>query len=204
MGVFEEELEFFGFGPSEFYKEVYEMVCRVIERSLPVSKGMGGQIDRAEASVERNMLIFERFTLRNIFGFPEGFILERRLVETEVATAEQVKSRVLGLAALLAEWRAIKESLMGKTVAKQELKQRVAEVEQLPSTEEIITGLEEVRVLAQKARELKRKGVSSLSRSAPEKRLLEEEIRRRECEDLESRVPLSILGQLDRVLSNKL
>jgi len=199
---FEDEYEFFSFLPSEFYLEVHKLVEKTVEGSIsseqPVSRC---KIDRAEGSIEKNMLIFERFTLRNIFAFPESFAYDRRATTEDAVPPEYLKDQMLSLALQKEKLNSQREVYYQKRKLLSDLKKYAKDVENVPDMEGVLRGLEELNILVRQTREIRKKYIERMPQNKPLKRELEEEVRKKECQDLEKRIPMEILNNLENILS---
>lgn len=69
----EDEIEFFGFVPQYLLRTIEE-------KMLETCKDSPEQIK----AIEHNYRIFEEFVLQNCFDFPEGFSIERKLVDDRI------------------------------------------------------------------------------------------------------------------------
>lgn len=200
---FEDELEFFGFLPSEFHLELYQMLGSILGAAVVDSApGARGRIDALDSAIEKNMLIFERFTLRNIFTFPDGFVYDRRATAEAVPAPEQLKGQLLSLALQRETLASLKESVHQQTLAARELQAQLQQLTAIPSLDQITSELADLNLLVKQARELKKKYLVGMPQPKVLKKELEEEIRSKECADLEKRIPLAILGKLEQLLAS--
>ncbi|OAG29206.1 hypothetical protein NEDG_01279 [Nematocida displodere] len=203
-GSFEDELEFFSFLPSEFHLEVYTMITREMEASLGEEKpNTREKIDLIEAAIERNMLIFERFILRNILTFPESYVYERRLTAETLPPASEMKSALLSLSLHKETLFCAQDSLAHKRSLREKLEQRLTELSGISDLQGIVDGLKQLNLLVRSTREVKKKCITRTIPAKPVKRELEEEIRRRECSELERRFPIDILSHLEALVTSK-
>lgn len=197
---YEDELEFFSFLPSDFHMELYQGISRIIVSSLDGSDSIRGRIDKIETSLQKNMLIFERFTLRNIFTFPDDFVYVRRATHMHPPSPQYLKERIFNLSLKKTELAAAKESLYQKEAWNNELSQKYKSIQEIPDITPIIEGVSELNILMRETRGIKNKYIKGQPHHRPPKKELEEEIRKNECEDLERRIPLSILTSLEKIL----
>ncbi|KAM0675307.1 hypothetical protein GVAV_001132 [Gurleya vavrai] len=78
----EDEIEFFNFVPSFFLNDLHEKLSEFIN-SLNNKK--------LSSAFEKNFYIFEIYALKNIFSFPEGFAIERKLTDKRLDVDLQKK-----------------------------------------------------------------------------------------------------------------
>ncbi|KAI5172579.1 hypothetical protein NEFER03_1654 [Nematocida sp. LUAm3] len=200
---FEEELEFFEFLPSEIYKEIYSEITRSFEKYIPHDqRNSRPLLDKIENAIEKNLLIFERFTLRNIFTFPEGFVYERRATTERVPSPEETRYKVLSASEKKEELSSLYESISQKKETLKELQKKQEELKEANRTEDLLLFLKSLKSLLLHLKSIKRECSFGVS---PEKlgKALEEEIRRRECMSLEKKVPINILKALNETLQHK-
>lgn len=210
MCALEEELEFFGFYPSEYHSEIRTKVSTLLGRSIssvsPTSStapDVSSKIDKLESSIERNMLIFERYTLRNIFTFPDGFVYERRITDKETLPPGEIKKRVISLCEAKERESVLKERVYQKKVLAAEIEQRLKEAKEIVSLDGISKGVSEINLLVRRVRDLK-KMYSWGQQAHPESvKPLEGEIRKRECKDLEKKAPIDILSSIEKALAQQ-
>ncbi|KAI5166636.1 hypothetical protein NEIG_02025 [Nematocida sp. ERTm5] len=200
---YEDELEFFSFLPADFHMELYQGMSKIIVGSLGSAENIRGRMDRIETALQKNMLIFERFTLRNIFTFPEDFVYNRKESSTDPIPSEDLKEKILSLAIKKAEVSAVKEGIEQKTRVNLEMLQKCKSLQSIPSLSPVLDGLSELNQLMRSTRDIKNKYIQGHTgqKQKTTKKELEDEIRKNECEDLERRIPLAILSTLDKSLS---
>lgn len=197
---YEDELEFFSFLPSDFHMELYQGISRAVVSSLDGSDNIRGRIDRIETALQKNMLIFERFTLRNIFTFPSDFVYGRKATNIPPPTPKHLKERIFDLTIKKTELSAAKETLQQKEAWNNELSSNYEKIQEIPDLSSIIEGVSELNHLMRGARGIKNKYIQGQQTYRPPKKELEEEIRKNECEDLERRIPIGILSSLEKIL----
>ncbi|EHY66025.1 hypothetical protein NERG_00721 [Nematocida ausubeli] len=200
---YEDELEFFSFLPGDFHMELYQGMSRIIVNSLNTTENIRGRMDKIESALQKNMLIFERFTLRNIFTFPEDFVYNRKESTASPISPEDLRTGILSLAIKKAEISALQESIEQKQAAHTDLQCRWNSLQSIPGMQPILDGLSELNNLMRSTREIKNKYIQghSVPHGKSTKRELEEEIRKNECAELERRIPMGILSALGNALS---
>ncbi|KAI5192473.1 hypothetical protein NEMIN01_2037 [Nematocida minor] len=197
---YEDELEFFSFLPTDFHIELYQGMSRALVSSLGSTGDIRGRIDKIETALQKNMLIFERFTLRNIFTFPDDFVYGRKATNTPPPTPEHLKERILDLTLKKTELSAAQELLLQKEAMHHELSQKFKSIQGIPDLSPIIDGVTELNHLMRETREIKNKYIQGQPKHRPAKKELEDEIRKNECDDLERRIPIAILSSLEKSL----
>ncbi|KAI5189977.1 hypothetical protein NECID01_0772 [Nematocida sp. AWRm77] len=201
---FEDELEFFSFLPSEFHLDVCQMLERLLSTYVAEqAPSARGEIDAVDTAVQKNMLIFERFTLRNIFTFPESFVYDRRATPEVPVSPEKLRSKILSVCLQKETLAAAKEAHAQKKRAAAELEGKLKQLKEMPALEGITQKLESLNILVKQVRDLKKKYILSMPQTVPPKKELEEEIRSKECQSLEKRIPLDILTNLEALLASE-
>lgn len=217
----EEELEYFEFLPSDFFSEALKRVCEALlplvqepsmnpqetkQEKIPDQEAekkrqwenkrresTRGRIDQLEAVIERNMLIFERFTLRNIFTFPESFVYSRKPTDKLPEPPEVTRDLLLSVQLKKEKKKALQQSILQKKRALSVLQKRLLEVSNIPPLSQIISGLSHLNTLMRHARDTRSKCITANSGERSTKKELEEEILGRESMELKNRIPLGVL-----------
>ncbi|KAH9385664.1 uncharacterized protein NEMAJ01_0560 [Nematocida major] len=201
-GEYEDELEFFSFLPADFHMDLYQGMSKMLVSSLGSSPDIRGRMDRIETALQKNMLIFERFTLRNIFTFPESFVYERKQGPRTAHEHGQLKDEILSLSLQNAEIASLRETLQQKKAFLRDVEQKYAALQGIPELSAVLEGIRELNRLMRETREMKKQYMQGAQqRPRPPKKELEEEIRKNECADLERRIPMSVLSLLEKTLS---
>lgn len=207
---FEDEIEFFSFLPSEFHTDLYKSIEEAFDSSIAAgSNPVRRALDSVESAVEKNMLIFERFALRNIFTFPAGFVYDRR--KTAEVWKGDLKALLLEVSILVEKRNAETEKLAEKRSLLKHIKERRAELEAWDAdvsegVAEIFNGIEKLNELLAGTLEIKKKflGVPR-KRDAKKEHLLGnrevlEHVNKRECDKLAEISSLQTLTRLNEVL----
>ncbi|TBU05781.1 hypothetical protein CWI39_0623p0050 [Hamiltosporidium magnivora] len=79
-----DEIEFFGFIPSCFIKELKENIIQTLNENNADEETL--------KLFEKNFYIFENFVLRNVFRFPASFKFERKI--TDLRIEENVQKKI--------------------------------------------------------------------------------------------------------------
>ncbi|KAI5180693.1 hypothetical protein NEOKW01_0977 [Nematocida sp. AWRm80] len=195
---FEDELEYFGFLPSDFHLELYEGLSKILEGCIDNNRS---NIDKVESILKRSMVIFEGFTIRNMFTFSDDFVYDRKYTHKRVPAPEEIKEAMLSLSFKQETLNSLKVSVQSKQSTLSDLKDKLTEISTLQDIPEIISHLSELNRLIRETKEIKKEYVLGMPQNKPLKKDLEEKVRKNECIDLEKRMPLEILATLDRTIS---
>jgi len=201
---FEEEIEFFSFLPSELYEDVEYAVGDAFDGV--VAKSGRKSVDALEDALRKNMAIFEKYTHKNIFVFPPGFVYERKKCDIYQA---DLKGLLLDISIAIEQRNARTEELNGRKTELERLRKKRLELEEKGGEMEedldfVIEQMKKLNVLLGGTLEIKKRFLASGRRAAKREYLggkdVVREVRKREVEKAERIAGLATLDKIGSVI----